>query len=99
MLTGYLENTTSDRGLIEHCSMRMDILYFIGYDIDETLPWHSTISRQLYPATLFESSFDKVFAMCIEKGMVSGHTHVVDSAPVKANASIENLELRAPAVN
>ena len=29
--------------------------------------------------------------------MVSGHTHAVDSAPVKANASIENLELRAPA--
>ncbi|KAA0993388.1 transposase [Dyadobacter sp. UC 10] len=28
MLTGYLENITSDRHLIEHCSMRMDILYF-----------------------------------------------------------------------
>jgi IS5 family transposase len=99
MLTGYLENITSDRRLIEHCSMRMDILYFIGYDIDEPLPWHSTVSRtrQLYPATLFESLFDKVFAMCVEKGMVAGHTHAVDSAPVKANASIENLELRAPA--
>lgn len=99
MLTGYLENITSDRRLIEHCSMRMDILYFIGYDIDERLPWHSTVSRtrQLYPATLFESLFDKVFAMCVEKGMVAGHTHAVDSAPLKANASIENLELRVPA--
>ncbi|NIJ55220.1 transposase [Dyadobacter arcticus] len=99
MLTGYLENITSDRRLLEHCSMRMDILYFIGYDIDEPLPWHSTVSRtrQLYPALLFESLFDKVFAMCVEKGMVSGHTHAVDSAPVKANASIENLELRVPA--
>ncbi len=38
MLTGYLENITSDRRLIEHCSMRIDILYFIGYDIDEPLP-------------------------------------------------------------
>ena len=28
MLTGYLENITSDRRLIEHCSMRMDIFYF-----------------------------------------------------------------------
>jgi hypothetical protein len=44
MLTGYLENITSYRRLIEHCSMRMDTLYFIGYDIDELLPWHSTIS-------------------------------------------------------
>lgn len=96
MLTRYLENITSDRRLTEHCSVRMDILYFIGYDIDEPLPWHSTVSRtrQLYPATLFESLFERVFAMCIEKGMVAGHTHAVDSAPIKANASIETLELR-----
>ncbi|WP_449439045.1 transposase [Pedobacter steynii] len=38
MLTGYLENITSDRKLVEHCAMRMDILYFLGYDIDEELP-------------------------------------------------------------
>ncbi|MCF2518297.1 transposase [Dyadobacter sp. CY351] len=30
MLTGYLENITSDRKLVEHCSMRMDILYLFG---------------------------------------------------------------------
>ena len=34
--------------------------------------------------------------MCVQKGMVSGHTQSVDSAPVKANASIENLELKKP---
>ncbi|MCD9583396.1 transposase, partial [Tenacibaculum maritimum] len=27
---GYLENIISDRKLISHCSMRLDILYFIG---------------------------------------------------------------------
>ena len=50
-LVGYLENIISDRRLISHCSMRMDILYFVGYDIDEELPWHSTISRtrQFFP--------------------------------------------------
>ena len=32
-LVGYLENIISDRKLIAHCSMRMDILYFIDYDI------------------------------------------------------------------
>lgn len=37
-LVGYLENIISDRKLIDHCSMRLDILYFIGYDIDEELP-------------------------------------------------------------
>ena len=73
-LTGYLENLTSDRQLIDHCSMRLDILYFLGYDIDEPLPWHSTLSRtrQLYPESLFEQVFNKILEQCINKGMVSG---------------------------
>jgi transposase len=80
MLTGYLENIKSDRKLVEHCSMRMDILYFLGYDIDEQLPWHSTISRtrHLYPTAFFEGLFNKVFSMCVDKGMVSGHTQAMD---------------------
>ncbi len=28
-LVGYLENITSDRRLIEHCSLRLDLLYFL----------------------------------------------------------------------
>ena len=97
-LVGYLENIISDRKLIIHCSMRLDILYFLNYDIDEPLPWHSTISRtrQLYPETIFEATFTKVLVMCIEKGMVSGHTQAIDSAPVKANASMDTLELKVP---
>lgn len=97
-LVGYLENIISDRRLIEHSSMRLDILLFLGYDIDEPLPWHSTISRtrQLFPEELFEKVFTKVLSMCVEKGMVSGHTQVIDSAPVKANASMDSLELKIP---
>ena len=97
-LIGYLENIISDRKLIEHCSMRLDILFFLEYDIDEELPWHSTISRtrQLFPEDIFEQVFHKVFSMCVSKGMVAGHTQAIDSAPVKANASMESLELKVP---
>ncbi len=97
-LVGYLENIISDRQLIAHCSMRLDILFFIGYDIDEELPWHSTISRtrNLFPEAIFEKVFTKVLKLCIEKGMVSGHTQAIDSAPVKANASMDTLELKVP---
>ena len=97
-LVGYLENIISDRQIIQHSSMRMDILYFLDYDIDEPLPWHSTISRtrQLFPEAVFEGVFSKVFSMCVDKGMVSGHTQVIDAAPIKANASMESLELKVP---
>lgn len=97
-LVGYLENIVSHRQLVEHCSMRLDILYFLGYDIDEGLPWHSTISRthQLFPEAVFETCFTEVFNLCVQAGMVSGHTQAIDSAPVKANASMDTLELKVP---
>ena len=97
-LVGYLENIISDRALIQHCSMRLDILFFLGYDIDEELPWHSTISRtrQLYPESVFEEVFNHILTMCVEKGMVSGHTQAIDSALIKANASMDSLELKVP---
>jgi transposase len=71
MLIGCLENITSDRKLVEHCSLRMDMLYFLGYNIDEPLPWHSTLSRtrQLYPEALFEAVFNKVFSLCVANNM------------------------------
>ncbi len=99
LITGYLENITSDRKLMDHCCMRMDVLYFLGYDLDEELPWHSTISRtrQLYPESLFVTLFNKVFALCVDSGMVSGHTQAVDSAPIKANASMESVVPKMPA--
>ncbi len=98
-LIGYLENIISDRQLIEHCSLRLDLLYFLGYQIDEPLPWHSTVSRtrQLYPETLFELLFNQVFRLCVEKGMVAGDRQAMDSAPIKANASMDSLQVKQPA--
>ena len=97
-LVAHLENIDSDRRLIEHCSLRLDLLYFLDYQLDESLPWHSTLSRtrQLLPTSLFEEVFTRVLSMCTEAGMVAGHTQVVDSALVKANASMESLELKVP---
>ena len=100
VLVGRLENLVSDRRLVEHCALRLDILWFLGYEVDEELPWHSTVSRtrQLFPAAVFERLFDHVFAQCVARGLVAGDTQAVDSAPVKANAALDSLcEKRAAA--
>jgi transposase len=93
ILVGYLENLGSDRRIITTASMRLDILYFIGYNIDEPLPWHSTLSRtrQLYGEEVFKTLFKKVLKGCIDKGMVSGRRQAVDSALIKANASMDSI--------
>lgn len=93
MLVGRLESLISDRRLVEHCALLLDILYFLGYEVDEDLPWHSTMSRtrQFYPTAVFERLLDHVFAQCVRQGLVAGDTQAVDSAPVKANASLESV--------
>jgi len=83
---------------MEYCSDSLAIRLFIGYDIDEQLPWHSTISRtrQLYGQQIFKEVFNTILTQCIDAGLVAGHTQAIDSAFVKANASMDSLELKVP---
>ena len=93
ILVGYLENLNSDRRIIAQASMRLDILFFIGYDIDEELPWHSTLSRtrSLFGQEVFLLLFKKILSLCIHKGMVGGKRQAIDNAFIKANASLDSL--------
>lgn len=93
ILIGYLENLGSDRRIISTAAMRMDMLFFVGHDIDEPLPWHSTLSRtrQLYGEEVFKQLFKQVLKQCIDKGMVAGKRQAIDSVFVKANASMSSL--------
>jgi len=93
MLVGCLENINSDRRIISSSRMQMDVLYFLGYDLDEELPWHSTLSRirKLYGQQEFVAIFKQVLKLCIDKGLISGKRQAVDSVLVKANASIESV--------
>ena len=94
VLVGYLENLNSDRQIIRTAGMRLDILYFVGYDIDERLPWHSTLSRtrQLYEEQVFKKLFRQVLELCINAGLVLGKRQAMDSVFVKANASMDSMQ-------
>ncbi|MFD1630074.1 transposase [Pseudopedobacter beijingensis] len=93
LLVGYLNNINSDRALLRYCNNCLDVRLFLGYDLNEELPWHSTISRtrKLYGEVVFLSLFRKVLSLCLEKGMVRGKRQAVDSAFIKANASMDSL--------
>jgi transposase len=93
LLVGYLSNINSDRHLIAYCSDSLSIRLFLGYDVHEALPWHSTISRtrSLYGEEIFLALFKQVLKMCVGKGMVRGKRQAVDSVFIKANASMDSL--------
>lgn len=93
MLVGYLENINSDRRIITSTGMRMDILYFLGYDLGQELPWHSTLSRtrKLFGEETFLELFKQVLKLCINNGMISGKRQAVDSALIPANAAKQSM--------
>ena len=93
LLVACLNNINSDRALIRFCADSLSIRLFLGYNIQEQLPYHSTISRtrQLFGEQTFLRLFQQALKMCIDKGMVRGKRQCVDSAFIKANASMNSL--------
>ncbi|WP_238388191.1 IS1182 family transposase [Hymenobacter sediminis] len=94
LLVEHFENITSDRKLLELAQLHLGIRAFLGYDLAQPLPWHSTLSRtrQRLPVSVFETCFTHIVGLCIQRGLVSGHTQVLDSAYIKANASMSRLK-------
>jgi transposase len=98
LLVQHLDNITSDRKLVELASLHLGIRAFLGYEFAQPLPSHSIISRmrQRLPVALFEACFTQVVGLCVQQGLVSGHTQVVDSAYIKANASMMGCNPSGP---
>ncbi|MFA5670619.1 MAG: IS1182 family transposase [Balneolaceae bacterium] len=92
-LLGYLNNITGDRPLCRYCTDSIAARWFLGYDIDEPLPVHSTLSRTraLLGEAVYMEVFRQVLDLCVDQGMVSGKRQAVDSALVKANASVDSM--------
>ena len=95
MFIGYLGEIPSDRKIVEQAGMRLHMLYFYNYNIDEPLPWHSTFSRtrKLYDEELFLKVFNHILELCIKTGMVDGRTQAIDSTLIKANAFMVSLRV------
>lgn len=99
MLLGYLYGITSERKLAEECSLNLAFMWYLGYDLDETTPDHSVISkaRSRYGQGTFERFFERVLALCVEAGLVKGEQLFADSTLIQANASLKSVVLRADA--
>ena len=93
-LIGYFNKIVSDRALIRFCNDSLSARWFIGYDIDQPLPVHSTLSRTrgLFGEDVYESVFTIILSLCVDAGLVNGTRQVVDSALVKANARIDSMQ-------
>jgi len=91
LLIGYLDGIGSERRIEREIQVNMAYRWFLGLDLDERVPDHSTISqlrrRKFNGTDLFRKLFERVLVLCIEKELVDGKLILTDSTHVKANAS------------
>ena len=91
LLVGFLYGIPSERQIEQRCADSNAFRWYLGIDLDERVPDHSTISqlRRRKPAfrKVFRRLFEEVVRQCVEKGLVSGKLMATDSTHVKANAS------------
>lgn len=100
-LVGFLEGIHEDRALERRLKDSLAIRWFLGYDLDEALPVHSTVSRtrkDRISKVLYQAVFDHILGICIRHQLVKGHHQSIDSTLLKANASLESLETLQPKV-
>jgi transposase len=95
MLLLFYENVPSERALLGQLGVRLDWLWFCGYDLDDDLPDHSVLSkaRRRWGKAVFEKFFQRILGQCIEAGLVDGTVVHLDSSMIDGNASKDKLRV------
>lgn len=95
MLLGHLYDI-GDRELCDEIGMHMGMRWFLGLNLHDPVPDHSTLSKlkneRWAQSGLFQRLFDKVILQCSEAGLVSGRHLSGDGTQVRADASMQSLE-------
>src|SRR5437899_6427056 len=95
-LIAFFEGITSERRLMETAAMNLAHHWYLGYDLDEPLPDHSSLSkiRSRYGVEAFQRFFERIVELCMEAGLVEGEELYFDATRVEADASMGSLRPR-----
>jgi transposase len=95
MPAGYFAGIVHDRKLIREAQVNIAIRWFAGYQLDDKLPHHSSLTRirQRWGVERFKRIFARTVQSCIEAGLVDGDTVHVDATLIRADVSWESLSL------
>ncbi len=70
----FFENLRSERQLMEMVADRLSLRWYVGYDLCEPLPDHSSLTkiRERYGLKIIRNFFERIVEMCFEAGLVRG---------------------------
>jgi transposase len=92
----FFEGIRSERQLMRHAADRLSVRWFLGYDLGEPLPDHSSLTRirERYGVDIFRRFFEAIVEQCQQAGLVWGKELYIDGTKVEANASLDSLTPR-----
>src|SRR5215203_178028 len=91
-LVMFFEGIRSERQLMRVAADRLSVRWYLGYDLAEALPDHSSLTRirKRYGLAVFRRFFEAIVEQCREAGLVWGKELYFDATQVKANASLDS---------
>ena len=94
LLVGYLYGIKSERRLVEEVQLNIAYRWFCGFELDDTIPNHSTFSktrtRKWQQSSLFQKAFYEIVKQCIDSGLIDGEAMAADGSYIPANVSRES---------
>jgi transposase len=96
MLLGYFEGLGSERGMAWRAADSLAIRSFLGLEIDEGAPDHSTISRtrRLIDVETHQRVFTWVLERLAKEDLLVGKTIGIDATTLEANAAMRSIVRR-----
>jgi transposase len=96
LLIGFFEGIEAERGICWRCEDSLSLRSFLGLELDERVPDHSTLSRtrDRLPTKVYEAVFDLVLGIVDEHGLLNGKVAGVDSTYLRADASMKSIVRR-----
>lgn len=96
LLIGYFEGVDSERGIAWRAADSLSLRRFLGYELNEETPDHSTISRtrRLIDLETHRSVFGWVLRLLAEEGLLKGNTVAIDGTTLEANAAMRSIVKR-----
>jgi len=93
MLAGFFQGIVHDRALMREAQVNLAIRWFVGYELHERLPHHSSLTRirQRWGSDRFREIFRRTVQACVEAGLVDGGTVHIDASLIRADVSWESL--------
>ncbi len=92
----FFDDLRSERQLTRAAADRLSVRWYLGYDLFEQLPDHSSLTRirDRYGLGVFRLFFERIVELCAEAGLVWGKELYFDATKVEANASLNSVAPR-----